>query len=69
MAKETKKSFGLKLFYFIFIVGLIGASVLAYNEFEAEGFCREQGHDTGRYKGDGGAHYNCMDFTRYDIPE
>lgn len=69
MTEKTKNSFGLKLFYLVFIVALIAAGFLAHNEYKADDFCREQGHDRGQYKGDGGAHYTCMDFTRYDIPE
>ena len=71
MTKESKQPNNiLAIIMLAFLVlGLVGVSILEYQNYKAEEYCQSKGHDTGRYKRYGGPHYSCMDLTKYDIPE
>ena len=64
-----KTKTGNKLVGVFFAVVLAIAGYMIYQSFQADAFCQDKGHDTGRFKGDGGPHYSCIDFTKYRIKD
>jgi len=62
----TNQFISIGMVVFLLVVMLI-AFHFGYQSYNADKFCRDNGHDLGRYKALSGGYYSCSDFTRYNL--